>query len=269
MVMNLYILLLVSLPEALLNLIMALLITGRKENLKLSKHNAVRFLASLFLMLFSTNIIRPVSSNILINVTLHVLAYTLILMFVYRMKLVYALFGIAFFFMIITTTEVLYTPYVINYVFKGMKNFQNGYLWYLPLSLPQRVVQVMVITFLWKHDILLVTRINRKFHNFFLATFLLFGFGEQLLYFVFVSIFDKLQIVYQLAFSLAMFLMVLLLTILNIKLIYSLINGLVIKSFNKYNDFENDVKFAFNEIRTLLVNNQVDEAVKLIDDING
>jgi hypothetical protein len=269
MVMNLYILFLVSLPEAFLNLIIALLITGRKENLKINKHNVVRFLAALSLMLLSSCIIRPISPNIITSIALHTIAYTFILMLVYRMKPVYALLGTAFFLMIITTTEVLYTPYVITYGFQGMGNFQTAYHWYVLLSLPMRVVQIIVIAFLWKHDILLVTRINRQFHRLFLASFLLLVFGEQLLYFVFVSIFDNLQMEYQIAFSVAMFIIVLVLNFLVLKLIYTVISGLVIKSFNKYNDLENDVKFAFDEIRTLLVNNQVDEAVKLIDDLNG
>lgn len=185
------------------------------------------------------------------------------------MKLVYALFGTAFFFMIITTAEVIYVPYVVTYCFNGMQNLQSGYQWYVLLSLPQRLMQILVAVFLWKHEILLATRISGKFHKMFLASFLLLGFGEQLFYFVFVSIFDKLQIVYQIAFSVAMFIIVLVLNFLVFKLIYTVITGLVVKTFNKYNDLENDVKFAFEEIRTLLVNNQVDEAVKLIDDLNG
>lgn len=269
MVMNLYILFLVSLPEAFLNLIIVLLITGQKDKLKLNRNNAVRFFATLFLMLLSSCIIRPVSPNIITSMTLHIIAYTIIIMLVYRMKLVYALFGTAFFLMIITTTEVLYTPYVITYGFQGMDNFQNAYHWFVLLSAPQRIVQILVAVFLWKHDILLVTRINNKFHKIFLASFLLLMFGEQLLYFIFISIFEKLQFVYQIAFTVAMFIIILVLNFLILKLIYTVINGLVVKSFNKYNEFEDDVKFAFDEIRTLLVNNQVDEAVKLIDDLNG
>ncbi len=269
MVMNLYILFLVSLPEAFLNLIIALLITGRKENLKINKHNVIRFITALSLMLLSSYVIRPISPNVITSVTLHVIAYTVLLMLVYRMKPIYALFGTAFIFMIMTTAEVIYTPYVITYGFKGMANFQNAYHWYVLISLPPRILQIIVITFLWRHDILLVTRINNKFHRIFIVSFLLLGFGEQMLYFVFVSIFDKLQIVYQISFSAAMFIIVLVLNFLILKLIYTVINGLVVKSFNKYNDLENDVKFAFDEIRTLLVNNQVDEAVELIDDLNG
>ncbi|PYG87738.1 hypothetical protein LY28_01758 [Ruminiclostridium sufflavum DSM 19573] len=269
MVMNMYILFLVSLPEAFLNLIIALLITGRKDTLKINRNNIVRFTASLFLMLLSSCIIRPVSPNIIINVTLHIIAYSLIFMLVYRMKPVYALFGTAFFLMIITATEVIYTPYVITYVFNGLANFQEGYHWYVLLSLPQRSVQALMIVFLWKHEVLLVTRINCNFHRLFLASFLLLVFGEQLLYFIFISIFEKLQVVYQITFSASLFIIVLVLNFLIFKLIYTVIGGLVVKSYNKYSDFEDDVKFALGEIRDLLINNQVEEAVKLIDDLNG
>ncbi len=269
MVMNLYILFLVSLPEAFLNLIIALLITGRKESLKLNRNNAVRFLATLFLMLLSSCIIRPMSPNILTNVALHVIVYSMILMFVYKMKLVYALFGTAFFLLILTGSEVIYTPYVITYGFQGIENFQNAYHWFVLLSFPQRVIQVIVIAFLWKHEVFLVTRINRQFHKLFIVSFLLLSFGEYLSCYVFLAVFDMLPLVYQITFSVAMLIIVLILNFLIFKLIYSAIGGLVVKSFSKYSDLENDVKFAFDEIRTLLVNNQVDEAVKLIDDLNG
>lgn len=268
MVMNIYILLLVSLPEAFLNLIIALIITGRKENLELERYNITKFLSSLFLMLIASWVIRPLSPNVITSITLHVIAYSLILIIIYGMKPVYALFGTSFFLMIITTTEVLYTPYVITYVFNGMANFQNAYHWYVLLALPQRIVQVLAIVFLWKHEVLLATRINRRFHRLFLASFLLLLFGEQLLYFVFISSFVKLQLVYQIIFSVSMFAIVVVLNVLMFKLIYTVIGGLIVKSFNKYNDFEEDVRFALNEIRTMLVNNKVDEAVKLIDYIN-
>lgn len=269
MVMNLYILFLVSLPEAFLNLIIALLITGQKDKLKLNRNNAVRFFATLFLMLLSSCIIRPISPNIITSVTLHIIAYTFIIMLVYRMKPVYALFGTAFFLMIIAVTEALYTPYVITYGFKGMENFQNAYHWYVLLSLPQRVVQVIVISLLWKHEVLLVTRISYKFHRMFVASFLVLTLGEYLFCYIFLAVFDLLPFVYQMALSISLLIIALILNILIFKLINMVISDLIVKSYNKYNDFENDVKFAFDEIRTMLINNQVDEAVKLIDDLNG
>ncbi|ACL75319.1 hypothetical protein [Ruminiclostridium cellulolyticum] len=265
MVMNLYILFLVSLPESFLNLIIALLITTRKEDLKVNKRNVIKFSTTILLMLLSTWIIRPISPNIITSVTLHTIAYSLIFMLVYKMKLIYALFGISFFLLIITTTEILYAPYVITYIFKGMANFQNIYHWYVLLAIPQRIFQVIVIVFLWRHEILLATRINRRVHRLFLASFLLLLFGEQLLYFVFLTVFEKMQLVCQITFSVSVFVIVSVLNILMFKLIYTVINGLIVKSYNKYCEFEDDVKFALDEIRSLLANNQVDEAVKLID----
>lgn len=269
MVMNLFILLLVSLPEAFLNLIMALLITGRKENLKINKQNVIRFLTALFFMLLSSYCIRPISPNIITSVAAHVIAYSLIIMFVYRMKLIYALFGTAFFYLVIAITESLYTPYVITYGFKGMANFQNAYHWYVLLSLPQRVVQIIVIALLWKHEVLLITMINRQFHKVFLASFLLLTLGEYLLCYIFVAVFDMIPFVYQITLSVSLFIIAIVLNVMIFKLMYMVISHLIVKSYSKYNDLEDDVKFAFNEIRTLLLNNQVDEAVKLIDNLNG
>ncbi len=268
MVMNLYILLLVSLPEAFLNLMIALLITGRKENLKINSQNILKFVAAIFLMLTSSCFIRPASPNIITSVSLHIIAYSLILIIVYRMKPVYALFGTAFFFLIMSAIEVLYVPFIITYGFKGMTNFQNAYHWYVLLAMPQRIVQVIAILFLWKHDILLVTRINRRLNRLFIISFLLLTLGEYSSCYIFFEIFDKLTLVYQITFSISLFVIVLVLNILMFKLIYTVISGLIINSYNKYCEFENDVKFALDEIRSMLENNKVDEAVKLIDYIN-
>ncbi|WP_024833316.1 hypothetical protein [Ruminiclostridium josui] len=268
MVMNLYILLLVSLPEAFLNLIIGLLITGKKENLKINTQNVLKFATAIILMLTSSWLIRPISPNIVTSITLHIIAYVLIVMLMYRMKLIYALLGTSFFLLIMTTTEILYTPYLITYVFKGMVNFQNAYHWYVLLVIPQRIFQIIVANFLWKHEILLATQINRRFHRLFLTSILTLLFGEQLLYFVYVTIFDRMQLVYQITFSVSLLVIVLILNILIFKLVYTVITGLVVKSYNKYCEFENDVKFALDEIRSLLANNKVDEAVKLIEYIN-
>ncbi len=268
MVMNLYILLLVSLPEAFLNLIIALLIAGKKENLKINSRNILKFATAIILMLTSSWVIRPISPNIVTSVTLHVIAYSLIFIVLYRMKPTYALLGTSFFMLLLTVIEVLYMPYVITYAFKGMVNYQSAYHLYVLLSLPQRIGQVIVTIFLWKYEILLATRINHRFHRLFVAVFILLLFGEQLLYFVFVTVFDKLQLVYQITFSLSMLVVFLSLNILMFKLIYMVIGNLVVNSFNKYKDFEDDVIYALGEIRNLLTKNQVDEAIKLINYLN-
>jgi hypothetical protein len=268
MVMNLYILFLVSLPEAFLNLTIALLITGHRKNLKIDKQNIFKFIISLILMLFSSWIIRPVTSNVLTSGALLAIAYSLIFMIVYRMKPAYALFGTSFFLLIMAATEVLYTPYVVTYVFKGMASFQNGYLWYLPLTLPERIVQVLAVVFLWKYDILIVTRLNRRFHRLFVIFFLIVTFGELLSSYVFLTIFDRLPLMYQILLSISMFVSIFAFDILIFKFIYMAIGGLIEKSYNKYCEFEDDVKYALDEIRTLLASNKVDEAVKLIDYLN-
>jgi len=268
MVMNLYILFVVSLPEAFLNITIALIITGYRKNLKINKQNIFKFSIAILLALFSSWIIRPVSPNVLTSVALHIIAYSLIFMMVYRMKPAYALLGTSFFLLINTAIEVLTIPYVITYVFKGMANFQNAYHWYGLLSLPQRIVQVLAVVFLWKHEILLATKINYRFHRLFVIFFLMATFGEHLSGYVFLAVFDKLSLMYQILFSVSMFLTIFAINMLIFKFIYMGIGRLLQKSYSMYTDFEDDVRFALGEIRTLLVNKQVDEAVKLIDYIN-
>ncbi len=77
-----------------------------------------------------------------------------------------------------------------------------------------------------------------------------------------------MQLVFQITFSVSLFLLVLVLNIQMFKLVYTMMGGLIVKSYKKYNEFEEDVKFTLDEIRNLLASNKVNEAVKLIDYIN-
>lgn len=265
--MNLYILFFVSLPEAFLNLIIILLIAGEKDRLKINNSNVIRFVVTLILMLAASWFIRPIASNFVISISLHIIAYTLIMFLIYRMNIMYALLGISFALMLIVTTEVLYFPYIITYVHHGMENFTKAYPLFLPYSLPDRIVQVIVIRFLWKHDILLATRINRRFHKLFIASFLILTIIEDVFYLIFVTFSDKMPLSYQIAFSVGLFVMAVVQSFLIIKFIYLALGGVLVKGYGKYVELEENVKFAFDEIRNLLEEKKVDDAIKLIKEL--
>ncbi len=268
MVMNLYMLLFVSLPEAFLNLAIVLIITGGKDNLRINRQNVIRFVTCLALMLTTSWFIRPIAPSIIINVILHTIAYLIIISIIYRLNVIYTLFGVAFAILVMSTVEVMFLPYVINYIFKGMENFQKAYHWYILLSLPHRIVQLLVIAFFWRYEVLLLTRINRRFHSYFVTSFLLLAFVEHIFYFIFVTYSDKMSLAYQITYSLAMFTMVLVLNAFIFRFMYIAIGGVVVNGYNKYKELEEDAKFAFSEIRSLLIENKVDEAINLIDDLN-
>ncbi|MCX7920916.1 MAG: hypothetical protein N3B21_02655 [Clostridia bacterium] len=78
MKMNFFILLFISLPEAICNLAIILLLAGKKECLKMRGSNIARFSVALVSMLAISWFIRPLLPNYAVNFIVHSLAYTLI-----------------------------------------------------------------------------------------------------------------------------------------------------------------------------------------------
>lgn len=267
--MNFYILVLVSLPEAFLNIVIILLFAGKKEKLNLNKPNLIRFTMTLVLMLLASSIIRPIAPSVMINMFLHTIVYVIIFVLIYRLKLPYAILSISFMFLIYSTLENLYLPFIITYAFNGIDNFFNQY-YLLPLfSIPNRVGQIAVILFLWKYEILLVTRINKRFHKFFIISSLSIIFIEFFLGYLFCSYFNKINLIHQISLSVSLISFVFLFNFLIFKFFYVVISDMLVNGYKKYNEFEENVLFALTEIQTMLKHSKVDEAIKLIDELNG
>lgn len=265
--MNLYILFLVSLPEAFLSLIQFLLFTGEKGKLKINKPNIIRFAISLALMLVASNYIRPNAPNVAVNMALHIVAYVIILILVYRMNVPYAILGVAFTMMIYSTIENAYVPYIVAYISKGWDNFGKQYMLYPIYSLPITICRIIVIWFLWKHEILMISKINKSFHKIFIYTTLILILVEYFLFFLFDTYFDKMPLTHQIAFSVTLLLMAIGVNLLVFKLIYKAIVGLVQKGYAQYSDLEDAAKYAFNEIQKMLKEKNYDGANGLIDEI--
>ncbi len=268
MVMNIYILMLVSLPEAFLNLILFLLFSGNKDRLKVNKPNVIRFIATLVLMLVATNFIRPAAPNVAVNMVLHILAYFVIILIIYRINIRYALLGICFTMLIYSTVENAYVPYIMIYT-KGIAKFAGHYMMYPVYSLPTRICQLLAICLLYKYEILLVTKISKKFHTLFILNTLVLTVIEYSLLFLYLTYFDKMLLAHQIAFSATIFIMVTGLNFLVFSLIYNAVTVLVQRGYDKYAELEEDAIFALNTIKGMLRNKEVDEAVNLIDKLTG
>lgn len=269
MVMNLYILLTVSLPEAFFNLIIILLFAGEKDRLKINKSNIIRFSISLTGMLVASCIIRPLVPNVVVNTALHTLSYILILTIMYKMNLFNTLFSIIFALLIFSTVENLYLPFIIAYVAKGMESFARNYYLYPAYAIPSRIVQLIIIYFLWKHEILLVTRIDRQFHRIFVTSMTILLFVEYFLGYIFSSCFGNITFIQQITFSIALISAVIIFNLLVFKFIYIAVSGIIIKGYKQYAEFEDDVKFVFGKIQTMLEDNKIHEAINLIKELEG
>jgi hypothetical protein len=259
---------LVSLPEAFLSLILFLLFAGEKEKLKFNVSNIIRFIGSLVLMLLASEFIRPKAPNVIVNMALHLLAYIIIILVVYRIKLSYAILSVGFAMLIYATAENAYVPYIVAYVYKGMDNFATGYLMYPVYSLPIRIAQLIAIWFFWKHETLLVTRINKRFHKDFIVSTLMLLLVEYFFLFLFYTYYEIMPLAHQIAFSIALCTMSIMFNLLVFRLVYNAVYGIVNSGYKHYLEFEEDVKNVLNEIQTLLKENKAYEAIKLINELN-
>lgn len=267
--MNSYILLLVSLPEAILNIVIILLFAGKREKLKLNKHNLISFIISIVAILLVSNFLRPLAPNVMVNVLIHFLSYVAVSIIIYKIKLTYTILSVSFMYLIYSTIENSYLPFIITYVCNGIENFYNKY-YVLPLyTIPYRIGQIAVILFLWKYEILLITKINRKFHRLFIISASITIFVEYCLGYIFWNYFNNMSLFHQILLSVSLVSMVVIFNLLIFKLLYMTISSIIIKGYTKFTEFEDNVLFAFDEIQLMLKNNSVTEAIMLIDELKG
>ncbi|OGO82409.1 MAG: hypothetical protein A2Y21_07740 [Clostridiales bacterium GWC2_40_7] len=270
MVMNLYILFLVSLPEAFLNLIIILIFAGQKEKLKINRQNVIRFIVSLVAMLTASYIIRPLIPNIpVINIILHSLAYIIILTIVYRLKLIYSILSILFAELLMTTFENMYVPFIIAYISKGIENFSRDYQLYVIYAIPTRIFQVLVIAYLWKYEILMASKINRSFHKAFILSIIILVTIENFIAYIFYTMFNTLSLTHQILFAVALVLMILTSNFIMFASIYIAIGKIIQNGYTRYNDLEENAKVAFDIIRKLIKADKASEAIEIIDNLRS
>ena len=268
-VMNLYILIIVSLPEAFFNLIIFLLIAGAKDKLKINKPNVIRFAASLVTMLAASSIIRPVAPNVVVNVVSHCLVYIVIIMLIYRLKLRYASLSVVFTMLMFSSIENLYYPFIIAYISKGTENYMKHYQWIALYAIPSRVMQVGIILFLWKYEILLVTKISKKFHKAFIISTFAMIIVEYFFAYTFANYFSTYSLSYQVVFAAILFLMTIVFCFIIFQTVYVAIGDVITKGFTKYSELEENAKLAFDVINDLIKDNKTVEAMNLINELKG
>lgn len=268
-IMNVYILLLVSLPEAFLSLIQFLLFAGKKDKLKINKPNIIRFVISIVLMLGASNYIRPAAPNVAMNMALHITAYVVIITLIYRLNVPYAILGVAFTMLIYSSIENAYLPYIVAYISKGWGNLEKQYMLYPVFALPNTICRIIIVWFLWKYEIFIVTRINKSFRKMFMYTTLILILVEYILFFLFNTYFDIMPLTHQIAFSITLVLMALGLNLLVFRLMHKVVVGLVQKGYEQYTDLEDAAKYAFNEIQKLVKEKDYNGVDMLVDKIMG
>lgn len=269
MTMNFYILPFISLPEAILNAIIILLFAGAKNKLKINKLNVIRFIICLILLLTSTYLIRPLARSVIENIFLNSIAYIIILTIIYRLKFSHAALSVLFTILLFATIENLYFPFIVAYISESIEAFQQNYHLFPLYSIPSRILQVAIITYLWKYEILLVTKINRRFHKTFIFSTSILVFVEYFFGYIFYSYFYTFSFAEQLIYALSLIIMVIVINILIFNTIYVTIGKIILNGFNQYNELEEDFKMALGVIYNLIKNKEIKEASNLIEELQG
>ena len=270
MAMDLKILIFLSFPEAIFNLMIMLLVAEEKGRLKFSKSNVIRYFLALILMLAASYFLRPLATNFAVNALYHCFAYTLILMFIYRINFFKGLYSTAIFYLLYATIELSYTPYIFTYITKGTENFFSNIPYAFVLCLPLRVMQFAVVVFLWKYNIVFtMTKIDKKFQIKFSICAIVLVSAELYFAYILSNYFDTYTLLHKISYSIILFIMVIGFNSLLLSFLYSAAKRLIIGGFNKYKEVETEAMFAFKEVRTLLENGDNESAILLINELLG
>ncbi len=277
MEMNTFMLLLVSLPEAFLNLMLILLFAGQKNCLKLKQQNIIKFCITLVLMLVSTWFIRPLAPNIVVNTLCTTVAYIVIFLIVYRLNVGIIALSVTSILLYILAIENTYIPFVIAYHAKNLTEFFGSNLTLLLCSIPERVLQVLAIALLWKYnEALVITSINKKFRMILIPCNIIIFSTEEFFSNIFVKFFNSFSFFEQIIYAVVLLMLILAFNTLIFAYMYIALKGVMILGFNryqklenKYQELEDNAQFAFDEVYQLLKNNNTENAVTMLEELLG
>lgn len=266
MVLNLDILTFVSLPEAFLNLIIILLLAGLKDSLSLIKLNVLRFIFSLVFMLVATSLIRPIAPNVAVSFIAHSFVYSIIITVVYRIDIRKAFYSVTLLSFFFATFENIFYPYIVAYCFGGIENYQSSNINIIVCAIPTRLFQIGVISFLWRFvDELLVTKLNKKFYNIFVANFFVLTLVQYFFSYFFTVYFNRMSVTLQVFFSAALFLIMVVFNVIIYCFIYFMVRGIITQGYRRYQILENSTTDSFSKAYQLLENNDIKGAMSLIE----
>ena len=208
--MDLFMLIFLSVPEYILSVPLMLLLSGKKEKLKFTIGNAIQFFITIALMLTASWIIRPLVSDTFQSVAYSTLAYTVIFLVVYRIRLDKTVLGVAWTVLYLITLENTFIPFVITYMCKGIPNFYSSNITLLVCSVPVRVFQALAVRYFYKNDDFLeVVREDKKYSIIFAVSSFLMCLAEAFISYVYYAFFDKFPFMIQLLFSCALLILML------------------------------------------------------------
>jgi hypothetical protein len=255
-------------PEAILNLIIVLLIAGLKDKLKLNKlENLIRFASVVVCMVLSSVFIVPLvnkvfpDTNIVISFLLHTVAYAIIFFAIYTVDFQKAFLSVLLMGFTFATLENIYYPFLVAYVSHGYQSYNNNISQYVLFSCITRIVQVILIAFLWDNQyIFLVTKLNKKLYNIFSIFISLLAICELYVSVMYSACFGQMSFENQITYGIVLIVMIILFYVLIYKIIYSTIRTIIVQGYKQYQVLEKGAQEAFKSVYSLLEGNDIESA---------
>ncbi|RCX17933.1 hypothetical protein DFR58_106101 [Anaerobacterium chartisolvens] len=210
MFINLFMVVFLSIPEFFLSIVLMLIISGNKERLKPDVENASKLIIAIGLMVVATCILRPLSSNVVVSVIVHAIAYVGALKAIYKMNANAAVLSVTLTLLYTFTLENTFMPFVITYLCEGITNFYASNITMFLSTLPIRAFQLLGIAMFYKHDVCFKTVLeDRKYSIIFTASSLLMVMAHTFFSYIYVADFNKFSFKLQMAYSVGLLIIML------------------------------------------------------------
>jgi hypothetical protein len=166
------------------------------------------------------------------------------------------------------TIENSYIPYIITNIENGLDNFFKNSILLLLCSLPSRIFQICAILFLRKYyTVFNLNTIDKKLYKWFIVLLFILIFSENYFSYIFTIYYNKMSLIHQILYSFVLLVMLTTSCSIVFKLLHATVKSVVAVGIQEFNKLENDAEQTFNEIYTLLKDNNVDEAQNLLKEL--
>lgn len=208
--MSLFSILTVSVPEAILNIYIGFVLIGHRTKLYLDdKLNIIRLISAVPLMVIVAVINRSLVSNLVLVLLINVVAYTLIIKLVYKLKWFESLLCVVIFVGILITIEFAYMYQFLVLMDMSIEDYLKSDIMRFIISLPQRAIQVAIIISFWNWDLVYLSiQSYKKVKSLVISFTLLLFLTEAAFYTLFMYSLEMLSTTYKIYYSICCFMFV-------------------------------------------------------------
>lgn len=161
--MSLFSILTVTVPEVILDIYVAFVLTGQRNKLYLDdKLNILRL--SIVVILFSATevITRAYIFNLGLVVLSNILIFSIVFKFIYKIKWSESFLCSVIIFGTLITIELFYMVQFMSFVDKNISNYYSNDVARFVLTIPERIIQIIIIASFWKWDLVYLNIRNKK-----------------------------------------------------------------------------------------------------------